>query len=100
MYDLVIRGGNVVDGSGAPARAADVAVQDGLIAAVGNDVGPGTREIDATGLLVTPGFVDVHTHYDAQATWDPNRQVLGSQHAWDRHLGGRRPRRLDLGGAR
>ncbi|MDW3212908.1 MAG: amidohydrolase family protein [Ilumatobacteraceae bacterium] len=71
MHDLVIRGGNVVDGSGAPARVADVAIDGGVIAAVGTDVGPGTREIDATGLLVTPGFVDVHTHYDAQATWDP-----------------------------
>ena len=71
MYDLVIRGGNVVDGSGAPATVADVAVHDRLIAEVGNDVDPGQREIDATGLLVTPGFVDVHTHYDAQATWDP-----------------------------
>ena len=71
MHDLVIRGGNVVDGSGAPARVADVAIDDGVIAEVGTDVGPGTREIDATGLLVTPGFVDVHTHYDAQATWDP-----------------------------
>lgn len=71
MHDLVIRGGNVVDGSGAPARVADVAIDGGVIADVGSDVGPGTREIDATGLLVTPGFVDVHTHYDAQATWDP-----------------------------
>ncbi len=71
MYDLVIRGGNVVDGSGAPARVEDVAVQDGLIVAVGTGLAPGTREIDATGLLVTPGFVDVHTHYDAQVTWDP-----------------------------
>jgi len=71
MHDLVIRGGNVVDGSGAPARIADVAVENGLIVAVGDEVGPGTREVDASGLLVTPGFVDVHTHYDAQATWDP-----------------------------
>lgn len=71
MHDLVIRGGNVVDGSGAPARVADVAIDGGVIADVGTDVGPGAREIDATGLLVTPGFVDVHTHYDAQATWDP-----------------------------
>jgi len=71
MHDIVIRGGTVVDGSGAPARAADVAIDGGVITAVGTDIGPGTREVDATGLLVTPGFVDVHTHYDAQATWDP-----------------------------
>ncbi len=71
MVDLVIRGGTVVDGSGSPGRVADVAVTDGLITAVGDYTGPADREIDATGLLVTPGFVDVHTHYDGQATWDP-----------------------------
>ncbi len=71
MYDLVIRGGRVIDGSGAPARTADVAVTGGRIAAVGGKLGPARREIDADGLLVTPGFVDIHTHYDGQATWDP-----------------------------
>src|SRR5262245_28459633 len=71
MFDLVIRNGTVIDGSGAPRRIADVAVQDGRIAAVGHKLGPGHREIDAGGLLVTPGFVDIHTHYDSQATWDP-----------------------------
>jgi len=74
MHDLVIRNGTVVDGSGAPARApgtADVAVDGDRIAAVGPDVGPARREIDAEGRLVTPGFVDIHTHYDGQATWDP-----------------------------
>jgi N-acyl-D-aspartate/D-glutamate deacylase len=73
MHDIVIRGGTVVDGSGAPARLADVAIDGGLIAAVTEPgrAGPARREVDATGLLVTPGFVDVHTHYDAQATWDP-----------------------------
>ncbi len=70
MHDLVIRGGTLVDGSGAPARDADVAVDGGTITAVGRGVGAGRREIDARGKLVTPGFVDVHTHYDAQATWD------------------------------
>ncbi len=69
--DLVIRGGTLVDGTGRPARTADVAVRDDVIVAVGRDVGPGRREIDATGLVVTPGFVDPHTHYDGQATWDP-----------------------------
>ena len=71
MHDLTIRGGNVVDGTGAPARVADVAIDDGTITHVGPDAGRGRREIDARGLLVTPGFVDVHTHYDGQATWDP-----------------------------
>lgn len=71
MHDLVIRGGTLVDGSGAPARDADVALDGGTITAVGSSVGPGRRELDARGKLVTPGFVDVHTHYDAQATWDP-----------------------------
>jgi len=71
MYDLVIRGGTVVDGTGAPRRVTDVAISDGVVAAIGNDLGEGAREIDAAGLLVTPGFVDVHTHYDGQATWDP-----------------------------
>ena len=71
MHDLVIRGGIVVDGSGNAPRAADVAVDNDLITAVGPQADRGHREIDATGLLVTPGFVDIHTHYDGQATWDP-----------------------------
>jgi N-acyl-D-aspartate/D-glutamate deacylase len=71
MFDLVIRNGTVIDGSGQPRKTADVAVQDGRIAAVGPKLGAGRREIDAGGLLVTPGFVDIHTHYDGQATWDP-----------------------------
>lgn len=70
MYDLVIRNGLLVDGTGAPGYAADVAIDGDTIVAVG-DVGPGRREIDAAGQLVTPGFVDIHTHYDAQVTWDP-----------------------------
>ncbi|WP_374532504.1 amidohydrolase family protein [Phenylobacterium sp.] len=70
MYDLVIRGGLVVDGTGAPARQADVAVSGGVIAKVGAVPEQGRREIDAGGLLVTPGWVDIHTHYDGQATWD------------------------------
>jgi N-acyl-D-amino-acid deacylase len=69
-HDLVIRGGTVVDGTGAPARTADVAITDGLVTAVGEVDGRGRREVDADGALVTPGFVDIHTHYDGQATWD------------------------------
>src|SRR6185369_16157969 len=70
-HDLVIRGGNVIDGSGDPAFRADVAIEGGRIVAIGEAVGPGDREIDASGLAVAPGFVDVHTHYDAQVFWDP-----------------------------
>ena len=64
MFDLVIRNGTVIDGSGQPRKTADVAVQDGKIAAVGPKLGAGRREIDAGGLLVPPGFVDIHTRYD------------------------------------
>jgi N-acyl-D-aspartate/D-glutamate deacylase len=68
-HDLVIRGGRVIDGTGAPARNADVAVENGKIVAVGAIAGTGRREISAAGAIVTPGFVDIHTHYDGQATW-------------------------------
>ena len=70
QFDLVVRGGTVVDGTGAEPFEADVAVVDGRIAAVGRVSGSGREEIDARGKLVTPGFVDIHTHYDGQATWD------------------------------
>ena len=70
-YDLIIRGGTVADGTGKGTREADVAIKDGKIAAVGSVSGKGKEEIDAKGLLVTPGFVDIHTHYDGQAMWDP-----------------------------
>ena len=69
-HDLVIRGGTVIDGTGTERRAADVAIDGDLITEVGKIDGTGTREIDASGALVTPGFVDIHTHYDGQATWD------------------------------
>ena len=72
MFDLVIRGGTVVDGTGKAARAADVAVNDGKIAAVGTKLGDGKQTVDADGLLVTPGWVDIHTHYDGQVSWDPD----------------------------
>ena len=69
--DLLIRGGTVVDGTGAPARTADVAVRDGAIVEIGRVDASADEVVDADGLLVTPGFVDVHTHYDAQLHWDP-----------------------------
>jgi N-acyl-D-amino-acid deacylase len=72
MYDLVIRNGTVVDGTGTPPRSADVAIEGDRIVAVGADLAAGKREIDADGKLVTPGWVDIHTHYDGQATWDPH----------------------------
>jgi N-acyl-D-aspartate/D-glutamate deacylase len=70
MYDLIVRGGLIVDGSGDAPREGDVAVTDGKIVAVGRVEGEAREEIDAHGLAVTPGFVDIHTHYDGQVTWD------------------------------
>ena len=71
MHDLLIRGGTVVDGTGAPATTADVVVDGSRISGVGSHHGEAARRtVDADGLLVTPGWVDVHTHYDGQATWD------------------------------
>ena len=69
-FDTVIRGGTVVDGTGAPARAADVGIRDGVVAEVGAALDRGREELDATGCIVTPGFVDPHTHLDAQLCWD------------------------------
>ena len=70
MFDVVIRNGLVVDGTGNPGRTADVAIRDGRIVAIGEVSGNGNHEIDAEGLVVAPGFVDVHTHFDAQVFWD------------------------------
>ncbi|MEO6123949.1 MAG: amidohydrolase family protein [Ilumatobacteraceae bacterium] len=73
MHDLIIRGGTLVDGTGAPRYVADIAITEGRIVAIdttGADLGEATEIIDATGLVVTPGWVDIHTHYDGQATWD------------------------------
>ena len=71
MHDVVIRGGTVVDGSGEARFTGDVAIDGDRIVAVGDVSARGRREVDADGLLVTPGWVDIHTHYDGQALWDP-----------------------------
>ena len=71
MFDLIIKNARIIDGSGAPARMGDVAFSDGKIAAVGKVDGPAKETLDAKGKVVAPGFIDVHTHYDAQAFWDP-----------------------------
>jgi N-acyl-D-aspartate/D-glutamate deacylase len=71
QFDTLIKGGTVVDGSGSPPFVADIAVKDGMIAAIGQALGSATETVDATGLIVAPGWVDIHTHYDGQVTWDP-----------------------------
>ncbi len=71
MHDLVIRGGKIVDGSGALAFAGDIAIDNGKITSVGGKASSANRELDASGLLVAPGWVDIHTHYDGQVAWDP-----------------------------
>lgn len=71
-HDIVIRGGTIVDGSGTPAARGDLAIDDGQITEIGTVDGSGEREIDAEGHAVTPGFVDIHTHLDAQIGWDPD----------------------------
>ncbi len=71
MHDLLIKGARVVDGTGAPAAVADVAIKDGRIVETGRVTGAANETIDADGLLLTPGWVDIHTHYDGQVTWDP-----------------------------
>ena len=71
MYDTIIRGGTLVDGTGAAAVTGDLALRDGLIVEVGGRIDGAAREtVDADGCIVTPGWVDVHTHYDGQVTWD------------------------------
>lgn len=72
MHDLVIRAGTVVDGTGQPGFTADIAINDATVTEIGNNISKGRQELDADGLLVTPGFVDIHTHYDGQVSWDPD----------------------------
>jgi N-acyl-D-aspartate/D-glutamate deacylase len=69
--DIVVRGGTVFDGTGAPGRVADVAITDGVISAIGSSLGDARKVLDASGCAVAPGFIDIHTHYDAQVFWDP-----------------------------
>jgi N-acyl-D-aspartate/D-glutamate deacylase len=71
-YDLKITGGTIIDGTGAPRRTGDIGIKDGLILAIGDCDGDAAETLDATGHIVTPGFVDVHTHYDGQVSWDPD----------------------------
>ena len=71
QYDLVIKNGTVVDGTGLPKQQADVAIKDGLIQEIGRINSPANETIEAEGLIVSPGFIDPHTHYDGQLTWDP-----------------------------
>lgn len=80
MHDILIKDGNIVDGSGRKAFSGDVAIKDGRIAAVGKLRGEAAREtIDGAGRMVAPGFVDIHTHYDGQVTWDSDMKP-SSQH--------------------
>ena len=78
MLDVAIVGGTVVDGSGAPAVRADVGIRDGRIVEIGVLTEPARRTVDAAGKVVTPGFIDGHTHFDAQVNWDP----LGTSSCW------------------
>ncbi len=77
-YDLVIRGGTIVDGTGIPRYRGDLAVKDGKIAKISGKIPPGgAKEIDASGCIVAPGAIDLHTHYDAQLNWDPYASLSG-----------------------
>ncbi|HEY8385652.1 MAG TPA: amidohydrolase family protein, partial [Porticoccaceae bacterium] len=78
-YDVIIRGGTVVDGLGGKPYVADIAIKDGVIDRIGVIEGKGREDVDASGCIVTPGFVDIHTHFDGQATW-ASRMAPASNH--------------------
>src|ERR1700742_2046535 len=78
MHDLVVRNGMLIDGTGAAPRQVDVAIDDGVITALEPKAGGARREVNAEGLIVTPGWVDIHSHYDGQATWDPEISPSGT----------------------
>ena len=84
MFDFAIRNALICDGSGEPAFQGEIAVQGDKIAAIDKSVGPASENIDAQGLVVSPGIIDSHTHYDAQITWDSDRQPIVI--AWGNNL--------------
>src|SRR3546814_16937872 len=86
-YDLVIRGGRVVDGTRMPSYVGDVAIKNGKIAATGKIAGTGKEEIDAKGLIVAPGFIDIHTHYEAQIQWEPSASPSCWHRSEERRVG-------------
>ena len=70
-HDLIIKNGNIIDGTGSAAYSGDISIKDGIITAIGEVTGDAAETIDAEGMTVSPGFVDIHTHLDAQIGWDP-----------------------------
>ena len=78
MHDLIVRNARLSDGLGSPLVEGDLAVQDGRVAVVGNVEGEATRTIDADGCVLAPGVIDIHTHYDAQLTWDKTASPSGA----------------------
>ena len=99
-HDLIIRGGIVHDGLGSAPVQADIAIDGDTIVAVGTVTGEATRTIDASGSIVTPGFVDLHTHMDAQAAWDPSISTCSNHGITSALIGASRPEQVvDCAGA-